>query len=64
MGVIFCIANNMVPPAVAKRIMLNVNCKYYILGTLISVVSLKVTATLTEWLLSIGKLYNGIVNLN
>ena len=29
MGAFFCIAKNMVPPSVSKRIMLNVNCKYY-----------------------------------
>ena len=29
MGAFFCIAKNKVPPSVSKRIMLNVNCKYY-----------------------------------
>ena len=29
MGAFFCIAKNSVPPSVSKRIMLNVNCKYY-----------------------------------
>ena len=35
MGAFFCIAKNMVPPSVSKRIMLNVNCKYYFRYTLL-----------------------------
>lgn len=31
MGAYLCIASNDVPPAVSKRITLNVNCKYFII---------------------------------
>lgn len=30
MGAYLCIASNEVPPAVSKRITLNINCKYYL----------------------------------
>ena len=47
MGAYLCIASNNVPPAVSKRIILNVNCEY--LGTVVSQSVWKVYSVFFYW---------------